>query len=87
METTMAPRFNRLVELYYPPLFRFAASLCGSPEAALALTQSTFRRASERCEKSPAAANAKQWLFTLLFLEFLEQHPRQAQRAGLGEFS
>ncbi len=73
METNLAPRFNRLVELYYQPLFRFAASLCGSPEAALALTQRTFLRARERSLITPASANSKQWLFTLLFLEFLDQ--------------
>ena len=73
METNLAPRFNRLVELYYQPLFRFAASLCGSPEAALALTQRTLRRASERSTTTPASANPKQWLFTLLFLEFFRK--------------
>lgn len=82
METTLAPRFNRLVELYYQPLFRFAASLCGSPEAALALTQRTFRRASERSSTSPVSTNPRQWLFTMLFLEFLEQHPHQGPGGG-----
>lgn len=77
MQTTIGPGINRLIEQYYQPLFRFAASLCGSPEAALALTQRTFRRASEREVKTTTPANAKQWLFTLLFLEFLEQHPRR----------
>lgn len=76
MHATMAPRFNQLVELYYQPLFRFAASLCGSPETALALTQRTFRRAHAQDAKSAAPADAKRWLFTLLFVEFLEHHPR-----------
>ena len=75
MRTTMAPRFNQLIELHYQPLFRFAASLCGTPEAALALTQLTFRRALECGAKSATPANVKPWLFTLLFLEFLEHHP------------
>lgn len=87
METTIGPRFNRLVEQYYQPLFRFAASLCGCPETALALTQRTFRRASERGGPTFAPANAKQWLFTLLFLEFLEDHPRRDSTGGHGGFS
>ncbi|MSU56744.1 MAG: hypothetical protein EXS35_00930 [Pedosphaera sp.] len=76
METTIAPRANRLIELYYQPLFRFAASLCGRPEMALELTQRTFHRALERPSDSPAPTNVRQWLFTLLFLEFLETRPR-----------
>ena len=75
MQTTTAPRFNQLIELYYLPLFRFAASLCGTPEAALALTQRTFRRASERGPESYPPANASRWLLTMLFLEFLEGCP------------
>ena len=76
MQTLLSPRFNQLIELYYQPMFRFAASLCGSPEAALALTQRTFRRAHERRSEGAAPTNVKEWLFTLLFLEFLEQCPR-----------
>lgn len=77
MQPTNAPRFNQLIELYYQPLFRFAASLCGSPEAALTLTQRTFHLARERGAMRAAQANIKQWLFTMLFLEFLEQRPKR----------
>jgi RNA polymerase sigma-70 factor (ECF subfamily) len=76
MQTSLSPRFNQLIELYYQPMFRFAASLCGTPEAALALTQRTFRRAHEHGAEVAAPVNVKEWLFTLLFLEFLEQYPR-----------
>ena len=72
MQTTLAPRFNQMVEVYYPPLFKFAASLCGNPEAALALTQNTFRVARERSQHVATPSNVRQWLFTLLFLQFLE---------------
>ena len=78
MQTTTAPRFNQFVEQYYPMLFRFAASLCGTPEVALALTQRTFRRAHERGTKPTTPANASEWLCTILFLEFLEHCPRRA---------
>ena len=73
MKITTAPRFNQLIELYYQPLFRFAAALCGRPEAALALTQRTFHRARESSATHATPAQVKQWLFTLLFLEFQEQ--------------
>ena len=76
MQTTAATRFNQLIELYYQPLFRFAASLCGRPETALALTQRTFRRAHHQEVESSAPTDVRRWLFTLLLLEFLEQHPR-----------
>ena len=86
MQTTTAPRFNQLVEQYYPMLFHFAASLCGSTEAALALTQRTFRRAHERNAKTTAPANVKQWLFTMLFLEFLEHRQGHAADDGAVAF-
>jgi DNA-directed RNA polymerase specialized sigma24 family protein len=76
MPTTIAPRFNQLVEQHYQPLFRFAVSLCGRPETALELTQRTFHRALEGNGSLPARSNVKQWLFTILFLEFLEIRPR-----------
>ena len=84
MHTTKPPRFNQLIEQYYPLLFRFAASLCGTPEAALALTQRTFRRAFERGVKSAAPANVRQWLFTMLFLEFLEHCPNSSHSDARG---
>lgn len=87
MQTSLAPRFNQLVELYYQPVFRFAASLCGNPEAALALTQNTFRVARKRADNAAAPANIRQWLFTLLFLQFLESHPAADAAPGIQEFS
>jgi DNA-directed RNA polymerase specialized sigma24 family protein len=87
MQTTLAPRFNQLVELYYQPVFRFAASLCGSPETALALTQNTFRVARERADQAAAPSNVRQWLFTLLFLQFLESHPPTADDRDCLKFS
>ena len=87
MQTSLSPRFKQLIELYYQPMIRFAASLCGSPEAELALTQRTFRRAHERGAKVAAPANVKEWLFTLLFLEFLEQCPRRVGDSSPGILS
>lgn len=87
MQTTLAPPFNQLVEVYYQPVFRFAASLCGSPETALALTQNTFRVARERADHAAAPSNVRQWLFTLLFLQFLESHPPAAGSRDCPRFS
>lgn len=87
MQTTIALRFNQLVEVYYQPVFRFAASLCGSPEAALALTQNTFRVARERADRAAAPSNVRQWLFTLLFLQFLESQPAEAASRGCPKVS
>ena len=87
MQTTIAPRFNQLIELYYQPLFRFAAALCGSPEPALALTQHTFRVARERGAAVAAPANIKQWLFTILFREFLEGRSCVRNAGPHGEFA
>jgi RNA polymerase sigma-70 factor (ECF subfamily) len=81
LRTTDAPPFNRLVELHYRPLFRFAAALCGRPETALALTQRTLQRARQRRAAS-ATTSTRTWLFTLLFLEFLAQRPRPHPRCG-----
>jgi len=83
----IAPRFNQLIELYYQPLFRFAAALCGTPEAALTLTHRTFHQARERGVKSATPAHVKQWLFTLLLLEFLEQRPRRGSGRESADFA
>lgn len=80
MQTTMALRFNRLIELNYLPLFRFAALLYGSPETALTLTHRTFPRAHARTAQPAAPADAKRWLLTLLLLEFLKHRPRHHPR-------
>jgi len=87
MQTTLASRFNQLVELYYQPVFRLAGSLCGSPEAALALTQNTFRVARARADHAVAPSNVRQWLFTLLFLQFLESRRPAAGSRDCPKFS
>jgi DNA-directed RNA polymerase specialized sigma subunit, sigma24 homolog len=73
MNAKTAPDYEALIESYYGPLFRFAMSLCGNLESALELTQQTFRKAMERCEPLQEASKARQWLFTILFSEFLQK--------------
>ena len=76
MQAIKRSRTEKLVELYYPPLFRFAERLCGSPAEAMVLTQRTFRRASDFSRTLPVPANARSWLFSILFHKFLQDHPR-----------
>lgn len=76
MKTTHPSPFERLVELYYRPVFRFAARLCGDPVRALALTQHTFWTALNRSRNLPVPVNVRAWLFSILFHQFLEARPR-----------
>ena len=74
--------FERLVELYYRPVFNLAVGLCGKLERALALTQHTFCLALERQNDLRQAAHAKSWLLTILFREFLKEKRREALRSA-----
>lgn len=76
MKTNALSPIEKLLELYYKPLFRFAARLCGSPVRAMILTQRTFRLALDRSRGLPVPANVRAWLFAILFHTFLEERPR-----------
>jgi DNA-directed RNA polymerase specialized sigma24 family protein len=76
MQTSAQSSIEKLVELYYPPVFHFAARLCGDPVRAMILTQRTFRLALDRSRSLPVPANTRAWLYTLLFHKFLEVRPR-----------
>jgi DNA-directed RNA polymerase specialized sigma24 family protein len=76
MRTTDLSRIEKLVELYYLPLFRFAERLCGSPAGAMVLTQRTFHLAFNLSRTLPVPANVRAWLFAILFHKFLEDRPR-----------
>ena len=67
------PNFETLVDAYYPPLFKFAMSLCGDLGAALNLTQRTFLKALHRPEVLGEKRKIGPWLFTILFSEFLKR--------------
>jgi len=73
---------EKLVELYYQPMFRFAERLCGSPAEAMVLTQRTFRLAFDFSLALPVPVNNRAWLFAILFDKFLEGH-----RAYTGELA
>ena len=80
MKTTELSKIEKLVELYYQPLFRFAVRLCGSPVKALEMTQRTFNLALDRSQSLPVPSNVRAWLFAILFHDFLE-HRQQTRRA------
>jgi len=71
------------VELYYQPVSRFAARLCGNPERAIILTLRTFRIAIERSRSLPVPGNLRAWLITILFHQFLQARTHRPQIAHL----
>ena len=76
MKTINLSEIEKLEDLYYLPLFRFAKRLCGSPAAAMALTQRTFRQAFDYGCSLPVPDNSHAWLSAILLNKFLESRPR-----------
>lgn len=68
--------FERLVNTWYDPLYRFALSLARNPEDALDLTQSAFARYAEKGRHVNDPQKAKSWLFTVLYRDFVSQKRR-----------
>jgi DNA-directed RNA polymerase specialized sigma24 family protein len=66
---------EKLMKLYYQPLFRLALSLSGDPVWAMTLTQRTFSLAFELSRTLPVPANVRAWLFAILFNNFLQSFP------------
>jgi RNA polymerase sigma factor (sigma-70 family) len=73
------PGFDALVEHHYQPLFNFAMRLCGTPEGASDLTQQAFYLAFARAGQLREPGRFKQWLFTILFREFLHRKRHQTK--------
>jgi RNA polymerase sigma-70 factor (ECF subfamily) len=76
--------FQRLIDTWYQPLYRFALSLARNGDDALDLTQQTFARWAEKGSMLRESDKAKSWLFTVLYREFLNTR-RLRQREVLGE--
>jgi len=76
---TFAPHeeFEDLVNRYYRDLYRFAISLTRNEADAADLTQQTFFIWANKGHQLRAAENAKQWLLTTLYREFLQLRRRQ----------
>lgn len=71
-----ARQFERLVELHYEPLYRFAMSLTRSESEASDLVQETFVTWATKGHQLKDASRAKSWLFTTLHRRHLETQRR-----------
>jgi RNA polymerase sigma-70 factor (ECF subfamily) len=63
--------FEKLVEDYYMPLYRFAFSLSRQESEAADLTQQTFLLWASKGHQLRDSSKVKTWLFTSLYREFL----------------
>jgi RNA polymerase sigma-70 factor (ECF subfamily) len=76
--------FEKLVEEFYMPLYRFALSLSRQESDAADLTQQTFFLWASKGHQLRDASKVKTWLFTSLYREFLGRK-RQQDRFVEGE--
>lgn len=68
------PEFEKLVDLHYASLYRFAFSLTRREDEACDLTQQTFWIWAEKGHQLRDRTKVKSWLFTTLHREFLARH-------------
>jgi RNA polymerase sigma-70 factor, ECF subfamily len=71
--------FEKLVDLYYPSLYRFAFSLTRQESEACDLTQETFFIWAKKGHSVRDATKVKSWLFTTLHREYLQKHRRRVR--------
>jgi RNA polymerase sigma-70 factor (ECF subfamily) len=69
--------FEKLVEEYYMPLYRFAFSLSRQESDAADLTQQTFLLWASKGHQLRDPSKVKTWLFTSLYREFLSRRRYQ----------
>ena len=69
--------FEKLVEDFYMPLYRFALSLSRQESDAADLTQQTFFLWASKGHQLRDPTKAKTWLFTSLYREFLGRKRQQ----------
>jgi RNA polymerase sigma-70 factor, ECF subfamily len=72
-------QFEKLVEAYYSPLFRFAYSLTHEENNACDLVQETFVVWAEKGHQLQDASKVKTWLFTTLHRRFLQDKRRETR--------
>ena len=68
--------FQGLVEDHYKPAYRFAYSLCGNHHDACDITQQAFYHAQTKLHQLRDTKKMKQWLFSILYREFLSLRRR-----------
>jgi RNA polymerase sigma-70 factor (ECF subfamily) len=71
--------FERLVELHYGPLYRFAMSLTRTESDACDLVQQTFLTWATKGHQLQDLSKVKSWLFTTLHRSFLESRRRSTR--------
>src|SRR5262249_15422437 len=71
--------FEKLVDLYYPSLYRFAYSLTRQESDACDLTQETFYIWATKGHQVRDESKVKSWLFTTLHREYLQRYRRNAR--------
>lgn len=71
--------FEKLVEAYYGPLFRFAYSLTHEENGACDLVQETFAVWAQKGHQLQDASKVKTWLFTTLHRRFLQDKRRETR--------
>ena len=71
--------FEKLVDLYYPSLYRFAFSLTRQESEACDLTQETFLIWAKKGHSVRDETKVKSWLFTTLHREYLQKHRRRVR--------
>lgn len=69
--------FRDAVHEWYDPLYRFAFTLCRSPEDAADLTQNAFHKLAGKGGSILDPAKIKSWLFSVVHREFIDQYRRQ----------
>lgn len=70
--------FDRLVEQYYTPLYRFGLSLSRKESDAVDLAQQTFLTWAAKGHQLRDVSKVKTWLFTTLYRQFLADKRRAA---------
>jgi RNA polymerase sigma-70 factor (ECF subfamily) len=76
---TQETEFEKLVDLYYPSLYRFAYSLTRQESDACDLTQETFYIWATKGHQVRDKSKAKSWLFTTLHREYLQRFRRSSR--------
>ena len=71
--------FEKLVDIYYPSLYRFAFSLTRQESEACDLTQETFLIWARKGHQVRDDSKVTSWLFTTLHREYLQKHRRRVR--------
>jgi len=77
--------FEKLVEEFYMPLYRFALSLSRNESDAFDFTQQTFYAWAAKGHQLRDTSKVKTWLFTTLYREFLAKKRRDERFVDVEE--